>query len=70
MKKILPTHSPLAPLALRIDDAAAAVGLSRSTLYKLIAANKLRTVKVAGRRLIPVSALRALITESGGEVSP
>ena len=60
---------PKERLAFRINDAAAAVGLSRSTLYKLIAANKLRTVKVAGRRLIPVSALDALITESDGEVS-
>jgi len=61
---------PDSRLAFRINDAAAAVGLSRSTLYKLIAAKKLRTVKVAGRRLIPSAALHALIAESGGEATP
>ena len=62
--------SPENRLALRVNDAAMWVGLSRSTIYKLIAAKKLQTVKVAGRRLIPVAAIRALIEESYGEVSP
>ena len=39
----------------------AACRLSRSTLYKLIAAGTLRSVKVGGRRLIPVEALEALL---------
>jgi len=52
-------------IALRIKDAAEAVGLSRSTLYKLIASQKLRTVKVAGRRLVPLDALHALIHDPG-----
>jgi hypothetical protein len=41
--------------------------LSRSTLYKLIAAaGKLRTIKVAGRRLVLVEALLELL-ESGAQ---
>jgi excisionase family DNA binding protein len=47
--------------ALHILDAAAIYGLSRSTLYKLMSAGKLRTVKVGGRRLIPKDAIEALI---------
>jgi excisionase family DNA binding protein len=46
-----------------VDEAAAAYRLSRSTLYKLMAAGTLRSVKVGGRRLIPVEALEALIAE-------
>jgi excisionase family DNA binding protein len=48
-------------LAYRIDDAAKVVGLSRSTLYQLMGAHKLRSVMVAGRRLIPADALRDLL---------
>jgi excisionase family DNA binding protein len=38
--------------AFRINEAAAFSGLSRSTLYKLLSDEKLRAVKVGGRRLI------------------
>jgi excisionase family DNA binding protein len=41
----------------------AAYRLSRSTIYKLIAAGTLRTVKIGGRRLIPRDALEALLNE-------
>jgi excisionase family DNA binding protein len=44
-----------------IAEAVAAYRLSRSTIYKLMKAGKLRTVKVGGRRLIPVDAIEALI---------
>lgn len=49
--------------AYRINEAVAAYRLSRSTLYKLIAAGTLRTVKIGGRRLIPRDALEALLSE-------
>jgi excisionase family DNA binding protein len=49
--------------ALRIKDASVLYGLSRSTLYKLMAAGTLRAVKIGGRRLIPRDALEALISE-------
>jgi excisionase family DNA binding protein len=39
-------------IALRIRDASAVSGLSRSTLYELLKAGKLRAVKIGGRRLI------------------
>jgi excisionase family DNA binding protein len=46
--------------AYRVNEAVAAYRLSRSTLYKLIAEGTLRTVKIAGRRLIPRDAIEAL----------
>jgi excisionase family DNA binding protein len=47
--------------ALRIDDAAALIGLSRSSIYNLINAGKLPSTIVAGRRLIRRADLVALI---------
>jgi excisionase family DNA binding protein len=49
--------------ALRIKEAATLYGISRSTIYKIMAAGTLRTVKIGGRRLIPRDALEALISE-------
>jgi hypothetical protein len=56
--------TPLPPsiaLAYRINDAVRISGLSRSSLYVLIAKNKLKAIKVSGRRLIPADALRDLL---------
>lgn len=50
-----------APLALRVNDAAALSGLSRSSLYKLLAAGKLRDVVVCGRRLLLREDILALL---------
>ena len=52
---------PDVAMAYRVNDAAKVSGLSRSTIYNLIAARKLRSVVVAGRRLIPADALRDLL---------
>jgi excisionase family DNA binding protein len=49
--------------ALRINEASALYGISRSTIYKIMAAGTLHTVKIGGRRLIPRDALEALIAE-------
>ena len=50
--------------ALSIREAARTCGLSRATLYRLIADGKLSTLKIGARRLVPVAALDALL--SGG----
>lgn len=52
--------------ALRVKEAANLSGLSRSTLYKLLSARKLRDVKIGGRRLILREDLKALL-RSGTE---
>jgi excisionase family DNA binding protein len=54
------TTKPDDKRAYRINEAVAVYRLSRSTLYKLIANGTLRTVKIAGRRLIPRDAIEAL----------
>jgi excisionase family DNA binding protein len=47
--------------AFHVKEAAAIYRLSRSTIYKMMAAGTLRTVKIGGRRLIPRDAIEALI---------
>jgi excisionase family DNA binding protein len=50
-------------LVYSIQEAAQACGLSRATIYRLIAAGNLRTVKVGARRLIPVDSIETLLRE-------
>ena len=40
------------PLALRADEVAAVLGVSRSTVHRLIAAGRLRAVRLSERRLL------------------
>lgn len=44
---------------LSIPEAAAALGVGRSTVYKEIAVGRLRTIKVGRRRLVPSGAIAA-----------
>jgi excisionase family DNA binding protein len=47
--------------AYHVEEATKIYGWSRSTLYKMIKNGTLRSIRVAGRRLIPRDALEALI---------
>ena len=46
--------------ALSIKEAAKTCGLSRAKLYRLVADDKLMTLKIGARRLVPVDAVDAL----------
>lgn len=48
-------------LTCSIADATVALGVSRATIYNWMGDGKLETVKVGGRRLIPISSLDKLI---------
>jgi excisionase family DNA binding protein len=54
-------------LALRVRDASAAIGVSRSSLCKMIASGKLPSTKVAGRRLVLLEDLHALLRAGARE---
>jgi excisionase family DNA binding protein len=55
------SSSQLPPrLAYSLAESEALSGLSRSTLYRLIVAGKLRTVQLGRRRLVPRSELEQL----------
>ncbi|TXC69608.1 helix-turn-helix domain-containing protein [Sphingomonas ginsenosidivorax] len=52
----------LGRLAYSVDEAAAVVGLSKTTLYNLMGANQLAFCKVGKRRIIRSVDLEALIS--------
>lgn len=56
--------SPHAPKARRINDACRALGVGRSTLYKLAAEDKIKLIHILGRTLVPESEIERL--SSGG----
>lgn len=48
-------------LAVSVDSAARSLGISRRSLFNLIARGEIRSVKIGGRRLIPVAQLHELV---------
>ena len=54
--------------AFSIVEAAQMCAISRATVYKLIEQNKLETVKIGSRRLVPLSAIDALLS-AGAQIS-
>jgi excisionase family DNA binding protein len=61
MTRVIPELAIQDKRALRVNEVVAAYGISRSTIYNLINGNKLRTIKVGKRRLIPVESAEALL---------
>lgn len=55
---------PPSKIAYTIKETTAAIGLSRSTIYKLMASGELQTIRIGQRRLIRAEALNRLLTES------
>lgn len=58
-----------APRAYGIKDFCRAFGISRSTAYNLMSAGQLRSVRVAGRRLIPADSAEALLQDEADSPS-
>ena len=56
---------PPPALAYRINDFAKAVGIGRTTIYKLIAEGKIRPIKIAGCVLILAPEFTRLLREAG-----
>jgi excisionase family DNA binding protein len=52
------------PVSYNINDAAAALGLSRRSIYNLIDAGRIRKVKIGRRSLIPATDILALMPEA------
>ena len=50
--------------ALRVSDFCQAYGLSRTTAYELMKSGRLKSVRIAGRRLIPVDEAEKLLTQA------
>lgn len=61
--------SALEPLAYSVKDAASVLGVSRSTVYELIASGELRSTKLGSRRLIRREALMSLLDKNEAEAA-
>jgi excisionase family DNA binding protein len=55
---------PIQRVAVSPAEAALMLGLSRSRTYQLLADGTLRSVKIGGRRLVPIAAIEALVSEA------
>ena len=60
----MPNRSTEHSLTLTVDEAAALIGVSRSTAYDLVATHELPTVRLRRRILVPASALADLLCVS------
>jgi excisionase family DNA binding protein len=60
-------NAPLRPKARRVKDACSTLGISRSTIYKLASAGKLRLIKIGGRTLVSESEIDRLASSSTAE---
>lgn len=56
------SSSSTAKVLLTTTEAAAVLGIGRTSLYELIRSGKLETIKIGRRRLIPATAIPKLIT--------
>jgi excisionase family DNA binding protein len=54
-------QGPVEPIAVRVRQAAAMLGIGRSTLYMCIAAGEIETIKVGRSTLVPVESLTAFV---------
>ena len=59
------TQALISRLAYSLAESEALSGLSRSSLYRLIAAGRLRTIVHGRRRLVPAHELERLCTVEG-----
>ena len=66
--KAAPTIA-MRPDTLTIDAFCAADGIGRTNAYELIAAGKIKTVKIAGRRLVPTTEADRLLAEALAEAA-
>ena len=52
-------------LAYSVEEAGAALGVGRSTIFELLKSDRLKRVKIGSKTVIPRSSLLALLGEAG-----
>ena len=57
------THKTKPKLAYSINEACDATSLGKTTIYSLIAASRLRAIRIGGRTVIPAYSLNALLDD-------
>ncbi len=54
---------PLKRIGYRVNDFCLVTGIGRTSLYDLINSGKIRTVRIAGRRIIPAGEAERIMAE-------
>lgn len=49
------------PVTCSVSAAAAAIGVSRATLYNYLSAGKVESIRIGGRRLVKIASVRNLV---------
>jgi excisionase family DNA binding protein len=57
----------MAPLLLKVEEAARELALSRAAVYTLLAQGRIPSIKIGGARRIPLDALRRWVAEQLAE---
>jgi excisionase family DNA binding protein len=65
MEVEMPATQPRPKLAYSILEACEASSLGKTTIYSLIAASRLRAIRIGGRTVIPADSLNALLNGDG-----
>lgn len=60
----------MTPHCLSITDAAKALGISKSSAYKIISEGQLRSIRIGGRHVVPVASVEAFIASSLHATAP
>jgi hypothetical protein len=59
-----PLSAFIVPIAVGIPDALRMIGIGRTKLHEMMNAGEVRAIRVAGRTLIEVASLRALVANA------
>ena len=63
MQSVHSTGASDAPLAYQVAHFCKAIGLGKTKFYELVAAGKIKTIVIGGRRLIPTAEAQRLVRE-------
>ena len=64
LRDLLPPEGTDVPrILLTVNEAARALALSRSSVYRLIGAGRIRTIRVLRKTCVPVTELQRFVTE-------
>jgi excisionase family DNA binding protein len=64
--EVIPFDNPRLRLLLTVEEAAAALSISRTPCYRLLARHQVHSVKVGHARRIPVVALKEYVAQLSG----
>lgn len=69
INNIAPRHLGIEPISMRVNDACRFTGISRSTLYLLIASGDVEIIKLGATTLVVTESLRRFVNDKRRRIS-